>query len=226
MNVVSPGSESTSSSPGHPAGELRRDRQPEPGPLRVVGRVERLEDPRQRPLVDPLAVVAHEHSDVSVGASRGDDDLGSVRRVGDRVVDQDPHDLGQPDRVALGVDRLAAAGQAQLQPGVVLGQGRLELAGDRPRQLAEIDLLGPELERSGLQAREVEQVDRQLAEACDLVADLVEEAAARLGIELLVLEQLDEPAQREQRRAQLVGRGRDELLARQIELRAAGAACR
>ena len=42
---------------------------------------------------------------------------------------------------------------------------------------------------------------------------------ARLLVELLVLEQLDEAAEREERRAQLVRGGRDELLARAVELR-------
>ena len=109
---------------------------------------------------------------------------------------------------------------------VVLGERRLELARHRPRQLAEVDLLGPQLERAGLEPREVEQVDRQLAQPLDLLADLVQEAPAGLGVEVLVLEQLDEAAEREDRRAQLVRGGRDELLARRLELRRAGAASR
>ena len=109
-------------------------------------------------------------------------------------------------------------GEPQLEVRVVLGQRRLELPGHRARQLAEVDLLGAELERAGLELREVEQVDRQLAQPLDLRAHLLEEAAAGLGIELLVLEQLDEPAEREDRRAQLVRGGGDELLAGQVEL--------
>ena len=57
-----------------------------------------------------------------------------------------------------------------------------------------------------------------LPQPLDLIANLVEEARAGLGIQILVLEQLDEPAQREDRRPQLVRRGRDELLARRLEL--------
>ena len=53
-----------------------------------------------------------------------------------------------------------------------------------------------------------------------------QEARARLLVELLVLEQLEEAAEREDRRAQLVRRGRDEAPARGLELRRAGAACR
>ena len=52
----------------------------------------------------------------------------------------------------------------------------------------------------------------------DLLAQLGEELRARLGVEVLVLEQLEEPAEREDRRAQLVRRGRDEALARGVEL--------
>ena len=105
--------------------------------------------------------------------------------MGERVVDQDPHDLGDSDRVADGVDR--AGRQPQLEVRVVLGEGGLELTRHRPGQLAEVDLLGTQLERAGLQPREVEQIDRQLAQALDLLLDLVQEAPARLGIEVLVL---------------------------------------
>ena len=45
-----------------------------------------------------------------------------------------------------------------------------------------------------------------------------DEVPAGLGVELLVLEQLDEAAEREDRRSQLVRGGRDELLARRVEL--------
>ncbi len=83
---------------------------------------------------------------------------------------------------------------------------------------ARVDLLGAQLERARLQPREIEEIDGQLAQAPHLVADLVQEAAPRLRVEVLVLEQLQEPAQREHRRAQLVGGGGDELLAGQLEL--------
>ena len=114
---------------------------------------------------------------------------------------------------------IRARREPQLEVGIVLGERRLELPRHRARQLAEVDLLGPQLERARLQPREVEQVDRQLAQPLDLLAHLIEEPPARLRVEVLVLEQLDEPAEREDRRAQLVRRGRDELLARRLELR-------
>ena len=53
----------------------------------------------------------------------------------------------------------------------------------------------------------------------DLAAQLVEELAPRLLVEVLVGEQLEEAAEREDRRAQLVRRGGDELLARAVEPR-------
>ena len=44
-------------------------------------------------------------------------------------------------------------------------------------------------------------------------------AAPRLVVQVLVREELEKPAEREERRAQLVRRVRDELLARVVELR-------
>ena len=60
--------------------------------------------------------------------------------------------------------------------------------------------------------REVEQVGRELRQPVDLLAHRPHELAPRLGIGVLVLEQLDEAAQREDRRAQLVRGVGDELL--------------
>ena len=115
------------------------------------------------------------------------------------------------------LDRLGPS--AHLQLGVVRGERGRELAGDLARELAHVGRLGPQLERAGLQPREVEQLGRELAHARDLAAQLGEELGARLLVELLVLQQLEEAAEREDRRAQLVRRGRDELLARRVEPR-------
>ncbi len=54
----------------------------------------------------------------------------------------------------------------------MLGQRGLELGRDRAGQLAQVDLLGAQLERAGLQPGEVEQVDRELAQPLDLLGDL------------------------------------------------------
>ena len=87
--------------------------------------------------------------------------------------------------------------------------------------------LGAQLDRAGLQAREVQQVGRQLAQARRPArAPGRRKPAPRLLVELLVLEQLEEAAEREDRRAQLVRGGRDEPPARGVQLRRAGAASR
>jgi hypothetical protein len=51
-----------------------------------------------------------------------------------------------------------------------------------------------------VEAREVEQLDSQLLQAGDLLAHGGEELEARLLVEILVVEQLEEAAQREDRR--------------------------
>ena len=86
------------------------------------------------------------------------------------------------------------------------------------REHAEVGRLGAQLERAGLELRQVEQVGRELLQPLDLLAQLGEERLARLGVEVLVLEQLEEAAEREDRRAQLVRGGGDEALARRVEL--------
>ncbi len=102
---------------------------------------------------------------------------------------------------------------------VVLGERGLELPRDRARQLAEVDLLLSQLQRPGLELGEVEQVNGELSQALDLVSNLIEEAAPGIRVELFVLQELDKPAQREDRRPQLMGCGGDELLPRGLELR-------
>ena len=75
-----------------------------------------------------------------------------------------------------------------------------------------------QLHRAGVEAGQVEQVHRQLLQARHLLAHRLEELAPGVLVELLVLEQLHEAGEREDRRAQLVrGRG-DELLARHVHL--------
>ena len=133
-----------------------------------------------------------------------------------RIVDQDTHDLGHPLGVAIGLDR--AARQAQLEVRVVLGERRRELRRDRAGEVSDVGRLGAQLERAGLELRQVEKLQGQLLQPLGLLADLAEELLALLLFELLVLQQLDEPGKREDRRAQLVGGRRDEALARGVEL--------
>ena len=74
---------------------------------------------------------------------------------------------------------------------------------------------GAQLERPGLEPGEVEQVGGQLAAGASTCSRIWrEELAPRLLVEVLVLEQLEEAAEREDRRAQLVRGGGDEALAR------------
>ena len=90
--------------------------------------------------------------------------------------------------------------------------------GHGARELGEVHRLRVQLDRAGVEPREVEQVHRQLLQPRDLLAHRLEELAPRVLVEVLVLEQLDEAAQREDRRAQLVRGGGDELLARDVDL--------
>ena len=111
--------------------------------------------------------------------------------------------------------------RARRPPGAARRRGR-ELRGDLARELSDVRRLGPQLERAGLQAGEVQQLGREVAHALDLAADLLEELAPGVVVELLVREQLEEAAEREDRRAQLVRGGRDELLARPVQARELG----
>jgi len=77
----------------------------------------------------------------------------------------------------------------------VLDERGFELAGDRSGELSEIDLLGTQLERSGFQFGEVQQVDRELAQTLDLIPHLIQEPPPRLRVQVLVLEQLQEPTE-------------------------------
>src|SRR5690348_16266094 len=95
----------------------------------------------------------------------------------------------------------------------------LELLGHRPREVREVDALLVQLYRSGVEPREVEEVDRELLQPIDLLGHGGEELVAGRLVELLVLQQLDEAAEREDRRAQLVRGVRDELPARAIDAR-------
>ena len=70
----------------------------------------------------------------------------------------------------------------------------------------------------GIELGEVEQVGGQLGQTLDLLAHRVHEFGPLLGARVLVLEQLDEAAEAEDRRAQLMRRVGDELLAGAVEL--------
>ena len=76
-----------------------------------------------------------------------------------------------------------------------------------------------QLQRARLQPRQIEQLGGQVAHPLDLTLELLEELAAGVLVEVLVGEQLEEAAEREDRRAQLVGGAGDELLPRTVQPR-------
>src|SRR5919106_2960192 len=96
-------------------------------------------------------------------------------------------------------------------------RGGPELGGDLPGHFSQVNLLPLDLDHVGIQAREVEQVDGQLLESLDLSAHLGDELLSLGGARSLRLEQLDETAQGEDRRPQLVRGVCDELLAGAVE---------
>ena len=71
---------------------------------------------------------------------------------------------------------------------------------------------------AGIEPREVEQVGRELRQALHLLAHGRDELPPRRLVELLVVEQLEEAAEREERRPELVGGVRDELAPRAVEV--------
>ncbi len=93
-----------------------------------------------------------------------------------------------------------------------------ELARHFAGQRAEVDVAALHRHRAGVELGEVEQVGGELGQADDLFAHRVHELGPLLGARVLVLEQFDEAAEAEDRRAQLVRGVGDELLAGAVEL--------
>ena len=87
----------------------------------------------------------------------------------------------------------------------------------------EVDRLTRHGQPARVEPRKVEQVGGELRQTVDLLAHRGQELAPRGFVELFVVEQLEEPGQREQRRAQLVRGVGDELPARVVEMRQADA---
>jgi hypothetical protein len=94
-----------------------------------------------------------------------------------------------------------------------------ELGGDGTGHLTERDGLSRHLELAGVEPRQVEQLGRELRQPLHLFPHAQEELSSGRLVELLVGEQLEEAAQREERRAQLVGSIGDELSPRAVEPR-------
>ena len=115
-------------------------------------------------------------------------------------------------------------GRAQLQPRAAQFGAGAELAGHLARQFAEVDRVGVDHDRPGVELGEVEQVGGQLGQADDLLAHRVHELFALLGARVLLFEQLDEAAEAEDRGAQLVRGVGDELFAGRCRARRGGPA--
>ncbi len=134
----------------------------------------------------------------------------------DGVLDQQSADLQDAFGIA---DRLrAAVTRSHLERVVVRERHRAELLGDRSRERLELEDLALEADPAGVEPREVEQVRGQPGQAGDLLAHRRQELAARVLVEVLVVHQLEEAAEREEGRPQLVGRVGDELLPGIVEL--------
>ena len=143
-----------------------------------------------------------------------------LRGVHERVVEQRPADLEHAqlvrarDRPAfdLDVDRMAPQ----------LGD-HAKLLRDRLSDFPEIDGLVLDVHPARVEPREVEQIGRELGEPVDLLAHRLEKLPPRLLVELLVHHQLEEAAEREEGRAQLVRGVGDELAPGSIEVLQANA---
>ena len=117
------------------------------------------------------------------------------------VVDERPADLEHALPVAEGN---AGAGRAHLeQPPAAAGDGG-ELLGEVLGDRAELDRLVIEPHRAGIEAGEIEQVGRELRKPLNLLARDLEKLGSGLLVEILVAEELEEAAEREDRRPELV----------------------
>ena len=215
-NSVLPRRERSSQRAAHAQRELAGDRQPEPRAAHLVAGVEALEDALARARVDSGPVVGDDEAGRAVLDLSPYRDRCSLRRVRESVVDEDTHDLSDPVRVGA---RGRGDPGADLDRGVVAPGGGAELLGHPPGDVGELDPLAADLDRVGVELREVEQVDGQLRQPRDLLSHRAHELGPGLGVGIVVLEQLDEAREREDRRAQLVRGVGDELPAGAVERR-------
>ena len=202
--------------PPHALRQLACDRQAEPRAIAGFRRVEALEDPPLDALRDARPFIGDGQLDAAVDGVGGHGHLGALGGVREGIVEQDTGDLTHPLRVGAGDHRAARA--AQLEPRAVLVGARPELERDVAGEGVEVDGVGLDDDRPGVELGEVEQVGGELGQPLDLLAHRVHELGPLLGARVLVLEQLDEAAEAEDRRAQLVRGVGDELFAGSVEL--------
>jgi hypothetical protein len=94
---------------------------------------------------------------------------------------------------------------------------RVELLEEELGDLCEVDRVAIDAQAPGIEAREVEQLARELRQAVDLLAHAPEKLAPRGVVEVFLDEQLEVAAEREQRRSELVRCVGDELAAGVLE---------
>ncbi len=183
----------------HAFRQLPGDREPEPRSRRA-GALEPAEPDEDSLLLvgrDALAPIF----DPELSAASDDPHDRARRGVQERVVDERPADLEHPFVVG---EHDPAVLDPHLQPVVEPardgGELLAEILSDRP----ELDGLELEPHRTGIEPGEVEQVGRELREPLDLLGHRLEELASGGLVELLVAEELEKAAERENRRAELV----------------------
>ena len=132
------------------------------------------------------------------------------------VVKQDTNDLSDPFTVGHRDHR--PFGRAQLQARAVGLGPRAELAGRLAGEIAEVDAARRHHHRPRVELGEVEQIGGQLGQPLDLLAHRAHELFPLGRARVVLLEQLDEAAEAEDRRAQLVRGIGDELFAGDVEL--------
>ena len=98
---------------------------------------------------------------------------------------------------------------------------RVELLEEELGDLGEVDRLALDAQAAGVEAGEVEQLAGELRQPLDLLAHAPEELPPGRLVEVLLDEELEVAAEREERRAELVRGVRDELAARVLEPREA-----
>ena len=164
----------------------------------------------------PEPLVGDGQLGAAVDGVGGHGDLGALGGVGEGVVEQDTDDL--PHAVGVAERDRRPLGRAQLQARAAQVGAGAELPRHLARQVAEVDAAGLHHHRPGVELGEVEQVGGQLGQALDLLAHRAHELGPLLRARVLLFEQLDEAAEAEDRRPQLVRGVGDELLAGAVEL--------
>src|SRR5205085_6556580 len=136
------------------------------------------------------------------------------RGVHEAVVDQDAAGL---QHALLVGERGCRDTQVEVEPMLRRRCARSELDRESLADRGEVEALAGDREPARVEAREVEQVGRELLQPRHLLARLAQELRTRLLVQILAREQLEKAAEREERRAQLVRGVRDEVAPGAVE---------